>query len=72
MEGLLTYDERGQLAPGVAQRWQLREHGATFWLRRDARWSDGRPVTARDFVFEERSLRLAAVKLGLILRGIAS
>lgn len=27
---------------------------------------------ARDFVFEERSLRLAAVKLGLILRGIAS
>lgn len=27
---------------------------------------------ARDFVFEERSLRLAAVKLGLILRGIAA
>ena len=27
---------------------------------------------ARDFVFAERSLRLAAVKLGLILRGIAS
>jgi glycosyltransferase involved in cell wall biosynthesis len=27
---------------------------------------------AREFVFEERSLRLAAVKLGLILRGIAS
>src|SRR5689334_542670 len=27
---------------------------------------------ARDFVFEERSLRLAAVKLGLILRGAAS
>jgi glycosyltransferase involved in cell wall biosynthesis len=28
--------------------------------------------SARDFVFEERSLRLAAVKLGLILRGAAS
>lgn len=27
---------------------------------------------ARDFVFEERSLRLAAMKLGLILRGIAA
>jgi glycosyltransferase involved in cell wall biosynthesis len=29
-------------------------------------------MAARDFVREERSLRLAAVKLGLILRGIAS
>lgn len=27
---------------------------------------------ARDFVFAERSLKLAAVKLGLILRGAAS
>ncbi len=56
MEGLLTYDERGELAPGVAQRWQLRDGGATFWLRRNARWSDGRPVTARDFVFAWRQV----------------
>jgi oligopeptide transport system substrate-binding protein len=55
MEGLLQYDERNQLAPGVAERWQLREDGATFWLRRDARWSDGRPVTAHDFVFAWRA-----------------
>lgn len=56
MEGLLAYDERGELTAGVAQRWQLREHGATFWLRRDARWSDGRPVTARDFVYAWRQV----------------
>ncbi len=56
MEGLLNYDERGELVAGVAQRWQLRETGATFWLRRDARWSDGRPVTARDFVFAWRQV----------------
>lgn len=51
MEGLLQYDARNELIAGVAERWQLRDDGATFWLRRDARWSDGKPVTARDFVF---------------------
>lgn len=51
MEGLLQYDERNMLVPGVAERWELRADGATFWLRSDARWSDGRPVTAQDFVF---------------------
>jgi len=51
MEGLLQYNERNELVPGVAERWQLRADGATFWLRRDARWSDGKPVTAQDFVF---------------------
>lgn len=51
MEGLLQYDARNELVAGVAERWQLREDGATFWLRRDARWSDGKSVTAHDFVF---------------------
>jgi oligopeptide transport system substrate-binding protein len=55
MEGLLQYDERNRLVGGVAERWQLRPDGATFWLRRNARWSDGRPVTARDFVFAWRT-----------------
>jgi oligopeptide transport system substrate-binding protein len=51
IEGLLRYDENNRLAPAVAERWEVREHGATFWLREDARWSDGEPVTAHDFVF---------------------
>ena len=55
MEGLLQYDEHNQLVGGVAERWQLRPDGATFWLRRNARWSDGKPVTARDFVFAWRT-----------------
>lgn len=54
MEGLLRYDERNQLAPGVAERWEIRDDGATFRLREDARWSDGGPVTAHDFVFAWR------------------
>ena len=56
MEGLLGYDDDNQLAPGVAERWELREDGATFWLRDDAYWSDGKPVTADDFVFAWRKV----------------
>lgn len=54
MEGLLAYDNDNNLIPGMAVRWELREDGATFWLREDARWSDGEPVTANDFVFAWR------------------
>ncbi len=51
MEGLVRYDRRGKVVPGVADRWALDDQHATFWLRKDARWSDGKPVTAHDFVF---------------------
>lgn len=54
MEGLLRYGADGSLVGGVAQRWELDEQGAHFWLREDARWSDGRAVTAADFVFAWR------------------
>ncbi len=51
MEGLLHYNQHNELAPGVAERWEVRPDGATFWLRSDALWSDGKPVTADDFIF---------------------
>ena len=54
MEGLLRYDENNQLAPGMAESWRIDEQGAVFNLREDARWSDGKPVTAHDFVFAWR------------------
>jgi oligopeptide transport system substrate-binding protein len=53
-EGLIRNGEGGELAPGVAERWEITDTGATFWLRADARWSDGKPVTAHDFVFAWR------------------
>ncbi len=56
MEGLLAYDQNQKLVGGVAERWELRGDGATFWLRKDARWSDGSPVTAHDFVFAWRKV----------------
>ena len=50
-EGLMTKDVDNRLVGGVAERWELTDEKATFWLRKDARWSDGKPVTAHDFVF---------------------
>ncbi len=51
MEGLMRYDRRGKVVPGVAERWEINDKEAIFHLRRDALWSDGKPVTADDFVF---------------------
>ena len=56
MEGLIRYDAKNQLVPAVAERWEIRPDGATFWLRENAQWSDGKPVTAHDFVFAWRTV----------------
>lgn len=39
--------------PGVAERWDVSADGKvfTFHLRKTARWSNGDPVTARDFAY---------------------
>jgi oligopeptide transport system substrate-binding protein len=55
-EGLTRYDDKGDVVPGVAASWTIGELRARFRLREDARWSDGKPVTARDFVFAWRLL----------------
>ena len=56
MEGLLRYDPRGALIGGVASNWHMEGVQVAFDLREDARWSDGSPVTADDFVFAWRTL----------------
>lgn len=50
-EGLIWLDENGQVQPAQAEKWTVSDDGKiyTFSLR-DAKWSDGTPVTARDFV----------------------
>ena len=53
-EGLVRYDKRGRLSPGVAESWQVDGPQITFKLRPDARWSDGSRLTAHDFVFAWR------------------
>ncbi|MBT3425183.1 MAG: peptide ABC transporter substrate-binding protein [Gammaproteobacteria bacterium] len=55
MEGLTRYDRRGRIIPGVAERWEVNDEEATFWLRPNAKWSNGETVTAHDFVFAWRT-----------------
>ena len=51
-EGLVTENADGSLAPGTAQSWAISEDQRTytFRLRPEARWSNGDPVVADDFV----------------------
>lgn len=55
-EGLTTVDIGGRPAPGVASSWQSSADGRTwtFHLRPEARWSNGAPVTAQDFIYSWR------------------
>ena len=56
-EGLVNQNEKGEIVPGVATRWQTNDNKIwTFTLRNDAKWSDGTPVTADDFVYSWRRL----------------
>ncbi len=51
-EGLTANDAEGKTVPGVAESWKQLD--ATTWvfkLRHNAKWSNGDPVTADDFVF---------------------
>lgn len=57
-EGLTGYTPDGQLIPAAAENWTVSEDGLTytFNLREAARWSNGDPVTADDFVFSFQRL----------------
>ncbi|GMG87538.1 peptide ABC transporter substrate-binding protein [Biformimicrobium ophioploci] len=51
-EGLVTLDQDGAVQPGIAYSWETSDNQTfTFKLREDARWSNGEPVVAKDFVF---------------------
>jgi oligopeptide transport system substrate-binding protein len=53
LEGLVTEDPVDlHPVPGVAERWDISADGRvyTFHLRKDAKWSNGDPVTAQDFL----------------------
>jgi oligopeptide transport system substrate-binding protein len=51
-EGLTAEDRSGGVVPGVAKSWDVDSSGKvyTFTLRDDARWSDGEPVVAGEFL----------------------
>ncbi|HEY1631844.1 MAG TPA: peptide ABC transporter substrate-binding protein [Rhizomicrobium sp.] len=52
MMGLTTEGPRSEPIPGAAESWEVSPDGLTwtFHMRKGAVWSDGVPVTARDFL----------------------
>jgi len=66
-EGLTTADPKDlSVRPGVAETWDVSEDGTvyTFKLRDDAKWSNGDPITAQDFIYSWR--RILNPKLGAV------
>lgn len=52
MEGLANNNPDGSIVAGVAESWDNQDFKVwTFHLRKDAKWSNGQPVTAQDFVY---------------------
>ena len=64
-EGLTDYDPQTLApVPGVATRWESSHDGRvwTFYLRDNARWSNGEKVTAADFVRSwQRTLKIGTL-----------
>jgi oligopeptide transport system substrate-binding protein len=52
-EGLMTFNEKGELVEGMAEKYEVSEDGLTykFYIREDAKWTNGDPVTAHDFEY---------------------
>lgn len=80
VEGLVVPNPvEGPPLPGAAERWETSADGLTwtFHLRADARWSNGDPVTAQDFVYSFRralapALAAPKAQLFFILKNAAA
>ena len=54
-EGLTAIDGTGKTVPGVAESWKQTDPQTwVFKLRKNAKWSNGDPLTADDFIFGMR------------------
>lgn len=51
--GLYTYDANGKTVPALAEGYTVSDDGLTFTvtLKSDLKWSDGSPLTAKDFEY---------------------
>ena len=57
-EGLVSFDKQNRPMPGLAEKWDISPDGKTytFHLRKDLKFSDGSPITAKDFVYTYQRL----------------
>lgn len=61
-EGLTKLNDKGKIENGVAEKWNVTENNTnyTFFLRKNAKWSDGKPLTAYDFEYQWKRILNAA------------
>lgn len=73
MEGLVGFDEQGQIVPALADRWIVTDDGLSYIFRlRDGTWADGSPLTAQTLraALREAVAALRGTPLALDLSGI--
>jgi len=60
-QGLVTFDENGQISPALAERWTVSDDGLSylFRLREDAAWPDGDRITTSDIARRLRAVLAA-------------
>ncbi|MEH7041184.1 peptide ABC transporter substrate-binding protein [Bacillus pseudomycoides] len=57
MEGLFRLSKNDEVIPGIAQKHEISKDGKTYTFHlRDAKWSNGDPVTAHNFVYAWKQL----------------
>lgn len=57
IDGLMQMDAEGAAVEALAEAYEVSEDGKTYtFTLRDAKWSNGTPVTANDFVFAWRRI----------------
>ena len=65
IDGLAQMDADGAAIPALAESWDISDDGLTWTFNlRDAKWSNGDPVTANDFEFAWKLAMTANVEYG--------
>lgn len=56
-EGLVRYNDKKEITPGIAESWTVSPDGKTYTFKlRDSKWSNGDPLTAKDFEYAWKRL----------------
>ena len=64
VQGLVTFDKKGRVAPGLANRWIVTDDGLSYIFRLNkTRWNDGREVTSAN-VAELLTARIRDLRKG--------
>jgi ABC-type transport system substrate-binding protein len=71
-QGLVRFDDKGQITPGLAERWVVTDDGLSYVFRiRNQDWSDGTDVNAAD-IARGLSERLKIERTGTLAADVAA